>query len=126
MKRTATIFLAATALIAVSCRQHGVELMNPNTVLYTKPSEQFEAIWHGINNSYAFWDIDPTNWDSLYSVYSPRFSELDELDEAGNYIATETLRQHYTDMCGTLSITTCAYSSAICGKTPTTPPTTEL
>ena len=100
MKRTATIFLAATALIAVSCRQHGVELMNPNTVLYNKPSEQFEAIWHGINNSYAFWDIDPTNWDSLYSVYSPRFDELDELDEAGNYIATETLRQYYTDMCG--------------------------
>ncbi len=99
MKRT-TIFLVATALVAVSCRQHGVELMNPNTVRYNKPSEQFNAIWHGINNSYAFWDIDPTNWDSLYHVYSPRFDELDETREAGNYIDTKTLQQYYTDMCG--------------------------
>ncbi len=99
MKRTLTIFLIATALVATSCRKHGVELMNPNTITYETPSEQFEAIWHGINNGYAFWDIDPTNWDSIYMVYSPRFEELDELLEASDYIPTSTLQAYYKDMC---------------------------
>lgn len=100
MKRILILFIAATALLATSCRQHAEELMNPNTVVYATPSEQFKAIWHGIDNSYAFWDIDPTNWDSLYRVYLPRFEALDESVEEGIPVPTETLRQYYTDMCG--------------------------
>ncbi len=100
MKRILILFIAATALLATSCRQHAEELMNPNTVGYTTPSEQFKAIWHGIDNSYAFWDIDPTNWDSLYRVYLPRFEALDESVKEGIPVPTETLREYYTDMCG--------------------------
>ncbi len=98
MKRILFLCLAALALCVTSCRQKGTELMNPNTVHYNTPSEQFNAIWHGINNCYAFWDIDPTNWDSLYRVYSPRFEKLDEWIEK-NYLPTDTLNAYYTDMC---------------------------
>ncbi len=100
MKRILILFIAATALLATSCRQHAEELINPNTVEYTTPSEQFKAIWHGIDNSYAFWDIDPTNWDSLYRVYLPRFEALDESWKEGIPVPTKTLREYYTDMCG--------------------------
>lgn len=99
MRRTLILSIAAFALIFSSCRQQGEDLMNPNTVQYSTPSEQFKALWHGIDNSYAFWDLDPTNWDSLYRVYLPRFEELDELVKAGNYLPNDTLRAYYTDMC---------------------------
>lgn len=99
MKRTIILSIAAFALFFSSCRQQGEDLMNPNTAQYDTPSEQFKAIWHGIDNSYAFWDIDPTHWDSLYRVYLPRFEELDERVKAGDYIPTDTLQAYYTDMC---------------------------
>lgn len=100
MKRTFILSFSAIMLIATSCREHGVELMNPTTISYNLPSEQFEAIWHGINNGYAFWDIDPTNWDSLYTVYHPRFEALDTLVKNDESISTQTLREYYTDICG--------------------------
>ncbi len=100
MKRTIILFLTTIMLIATSCREHGVELMNPTTIVYDLPSEQFEAIWHGINNGYAFWDIESTNWDSLYMVYHPRFEALDTLVKNDESISTQTLREYYTDICG--------------------------
>ncbi len=100
MKRTIILFLTTVMLIATSCREHGVELMNPTTIVYDLPSEQFEAIWHGINNGYAFWDIESTNWDSLYMVYHPRFEALDTLVKNDESISTQTLREYYTDICG--------------------------
>ena len=99
MKRTTILSIAALALIFASCRQHGLELMNPTVARYDTPSEQFKVVWRTIDNGYAFWDIDPTNWDSLYRVYIPRFEELDELVKSGNYIPTEKLQAYYTDMC---------------------------
>ncbi len=87
------------ALLLPSCREQGEDLINPNTARYSTPSEQFQAIWYGINHSYAFWDIDPTNWDSLYYAYSPRFEALDKQVEKGIAVPTDTLRAYYTDMC---------------------------
>lgn len=99
MKRTTIIFFSVIMLIAASCRKHSAEVMDPVKIKYNYPSEQFEAIWHGINNGYAFWDIDPTNWDSLYTVYHPRFEELDELVDNGGSVPTKTLLEYYTDIC---------------------------
>lgn len=36
----------------------------------------FEKFWHGMSQNYVFWDIDKTNWDSLYIEYKPRFAKL--------------------------------------------------
>lgn len=96
MKRTAIILTAAVALAATACRKHGNDLMNPDTAQYSTPLEQFEAIWNGINNGYAFWDIDPTDWDSIYNAYRSVFEDLDDADT----IATATLKGYYDDMCG--------------------------
>ena len=30
-----------------------------------------------MNYSYAFWDIDPTDWDAVYREYKPRFKDLE-------------------------------------------------
>ncbi len=99
LSHTLCMVLLASCIVLPSCREQGEDLMNPNTVRYNTPSEQFQAIWLGINHSYAFWDIDPTNWDSLYHAYSSRFEALDKRLEAGNAISTDTLRAYYTDMC---------------------------
>lgn len=96
MKHTILFILSTAVLLAAtSCRKHGNDLMNPNTAKGTTPLEQFDAIWNGINNGYAYWDIDPTNWDSIYNVYLPRFEELEKHDT----IATATLQRYYNDMC---------------------------
>ncbi len=94
-QRIIIIFSIATSLIFSACRKQSLELIDPNTAQYTSPLEQFEIVWNGINNSYAFWDIDPTNWDSIYNVYYPIFEELNKKDT----IATKTLEAHYFAMC---------------------------
>jgi hypothetical protein len=32
-----------------------------------------------MNNNYAFWDIDPTDWDAVYDEYMPKFKALGTL-----------------------------------------------
>ncbi|MGN0187110.1 MAG: S41 family peptidase [Paludibacteraceae bacterium] len=95
MKHFHVILLVLVGMASVSCRNHTNELLNPNTVPYSTPLEQFEVVWNGINNGYAFWDIDPTDWDSVYTVYKPRFEELSNQSS----VPTSTLQQYYADMC---------------------------
>ena len=57
------VFLAAAL---PSCRKDAPELMNPGeTQLYQMPSQMFKVFWHGMNNSYGFWDIDPVSYTHL-------------------------------------------------------------
>lgn len=98
MKHSHVILLIFVLVASVSCRNHSNELLNPNTAPYSTPLEQFEVVWNGINNGYAFWDIDPTDWDSVYTVYKPRFEELSNQTQ----VPTATLQQYYADMCGRL------------------------
>lgn len=86
----------AFALLFSGCRKKAPDLINPNEPghLLSLPSQIFESFWHGMNNSYAFWDIDPTDWDTVYDEYLPKFRELDGLDE----VPTETLKDLYIAM----------------------------
>lgn len=43
----------------------------------TSYESTFQAFWTGINSKYVFWDIDPVNWDSMYTAYKPKFDSLD-------------------------------------------------
>ena len=36
-----------------------------------------DSYWDGMNYSYAFWDIDPTDWDDVYREYAPQFKDLE-------------------------------------------------
>ena len=99
MKPLHIIIVSIVVVMAgVSCRNHANELLNPNTAPYNTPLEQFEVVWNGINNGYAFWDIDPTDWDSVYTVYKPRFEELSNQTS----VPTATLQNYYADMCSRL------------------------
>ncbi len=106
MTRYAKILRYAGALVAValmsvgstSCRDEGDELIDPNDTRYYTLTEQFDRVWHGINNSYAWWSIDPTDWDAACKKYRPMIEALDAQDE----VATADLREIYEGMCGTL------------------------
>ena len=75
-----TLFVALMLVSgAVSCRRQAPELTNPNDLRVNteSPSQVFLAFWQGMNNSYGFWDIDPTDWDAVYDHYLPIFERLD-------------------------------------------------
>lgn len=61
-------------------------------------TEQFDIIWNGINQNYVFWEIDPTDWDAVYTQYRPRFEELYKKDT----VPTADLQKLYEEVCGTL------------------------
>ena len=100
----ALLFFLAAAL--PSCRKDAPELMNPGeTELSQTPSQVFKAFWHGMNNSYGFWDIDPTDWDRVYDEYLPLFEALDGADPETEEEAAElfgTMQALYTQICGKL------------------------
>ena len=74
------IIIAGVAMLLTSCRKDAVELQNPDARYNYNNSYaiQFEAVWHGIDNSYVFWDIDPIDWDAKYTEYKPKFEALDK------------------------------------------------
>lgn len=99
MRHLKYMLLLFVALLTSACRDEAPELMNPNErQLLNTPSQVFESFWHGMNNSYVFWDIDPTDWDKVYDDYLPRFRELDKLET----VKTETLQELYDEICKNL------------------------
>lgn len=98
MKSIKYLLLSAVVL-ASACRKDAPELTNPNErKLLNTPSQVFETFWHAMNDSYVFWDIDPTDWDKVYDDFLPRFRELDALET----IETATLQTIYTEICSNL------------------------
>ncbi len=95
-KCTAAVAIAAAVFSQSSCRDDlGESIVNPNTfnakMTYT---DQFKAIWTGVSERYAMWDIEETNWDSLYNVYLPRFQAAD----AAGKLSDEDFEAYYTDL----------------------------
>lgn len=91
--------LLSVVLLASACRKDAPELMNPNESRMTStPSQVFETFWRAMNNTYVFWDIDPTDWDKIHDDYLPRFRELDALET----VETEKLQELYTEICENL------------------------
>ena len=79
-----TKFMSAFAIVTLlalltACRDEVDDVIQPGALTADKSlTEQFDAIWHGINQNYVFWEADPTDWDAVYSQYRPRFVELDK------------------------------------------------
>lgn len=68
--------LLLTALLS-SCREENPSVFNPQDEdVFTSWDDVFESFWNGMNYSYAFWDVDPTDWDEVYREYKPRFKDL--------------------------------------------------
>lgn len=93
------LFAALVAVSAVSCRKDAPEIPNPNEdVMSATYADVFKAFWHGMNNSYVFWDIDPTDWDAVYDEYLPKFEALDTMGT----VRTGTLRTYYSALAADL------------------------
>lgn len=70
-------FAVLAALILAGCRDDIFGTQNPRTQYHIYNwSQLFDAYWKGMNNNYAFWDIDPTDWDAVYDEYKPQFDAL--------------------------------------------------
>lgn len=103
--------LLSLAAALPSCRKEAPELMNPNDAqLMEYPSQMFTTFWHGMNYSYGFWDLDPTDWDRVYDEYLPRFEEMDKVFDAleNNQEEEEeeeffaAMKELFTEVCGNL------------------------
>lgn len=97
-----TILVAATALCGIcitSCREDNLDVLNPNDQkIFVNWRHVFESYWDGMNYSYAFWDIDPTDWDEVYREYAPQFEDL-EFGVREDSIAAANL---FEEICSTL------------------------
>jgi carboxyl-terminal processing protease len=66
-----------TGLLFTSCRKDIKNVETPENYIGGSFNEIFEGFWNGMNASYVFWSIETINWDSMYSVYKPKFGALD-------------------------------------------------
>lgn len=67
-------FLIIISALLSSCRKNDAYL--PSAATPENFNQIFEAFWNGMNVNYVYWDIDKTNWDSVYVKYKPVFSRL--------------------------------------------------
>ena len=74
-------FLSLLFLVT-ACRPEFPQINPPEKSVALTPTDEFDAFWTGMNNSYAFWDIDPTDWDAVYRTYRPLFAKLKSDDES--------------------------------------------
>ena len=103
-----TILVAIAALCGIgitSCQEDNLEVLNPNDQkIFLDWRHVFESYWDGMNYSYAFWDIDPTDWDEVYCEYAPKFDGLefgvkeDSIAAANLFeeICSNLIDHHYT------------------------------
>lgn len=94
------IWILATLLaLLTACRDEADDVIQPGMLEGKNTlTEQFDIIWNGINQNYVFWEIDPTDWDAVYTQYRPRFEELDKKET----VPTADLQKLYEEVCGTL------------------------
>lgn len=95
--RITTTWLICLFLFA--CREEDPAVFNPEDESgFGSWSEVFESYWNGMNYSYAFWDIDPVDWDEVYREYKPRFEGL----EFGNAEDSLTVKGLFEEIAGNL------------------------
>ena len=83
MKKISPIILPLLLLtVMASCRKEPLELNNPAQIYCKTYVQQFEALWHGMDQSYLFWDIDTIDWDARYTECLPLFQALDSRGDA--------------------------------------------
>lgn len=77
--KKAILFISLAMVLLASCRKEAIEFTNPNNRYKTCKTytQQFEAVWQGMNQGYMFWDVDTVDWDARYEKYLPIFEEFD-------------------------------------------------
>lgn len=98
MNKTINCLLVALAISLTACRDEVEDLLQPGTLPGETLTSQFEQIWNGINQNYVFWEIDPVDWDVVYTQYKPKIEELDKQE----VVKTADLMKLYEEAFGKL------------------------
>jgi hypothetical protein len=61
-------------------------------------ADMFQVLWKGINTNYVYWAQDPLNWDSIYTVFRPRFDSVDKVATTDQNAAQNLAFQYMVDM----------------------------
>ncbi|MBQ9587959.1 MAG: hypothetical protein IJR26_08895 [Bacteroidales bacterium] len=69
--------LVALLLLLSSCRKEKLEIVNPHHRRVDNFTQQFEAVWTGIDYGYLFWDRDTVDWDARHDELLPIFQDFD-------------------------------------------------
>lgn len=95
MKHYKILLVLSVSTLLFSCREENPAVLNPkDDMIFTSWDEVFESFWNGMNYSYAFWDVDPTDWDAVYREYKPRFQDL----KFYNSQDSTTVKELFTEM----------------------------
>ncbi|RZL15281.1 MAG: hypothetical protein EOO89_13780 [Pedobacter sp.] len=87
----------------IACRKELPQINAPEDYDSQSYVKVFDAYWTGMNHNYVFWDIDPTNWDTIYHKYRPLFAQLrmaqnEDAKQAATYfkeISSKLVDGHY-------------------------------
>jgi hypothetical protein len=88
---------AVVVAITASCRKN-MPVPNRPYDYGTSFDAVFESFWTGMNSNYAFWGVDPTDWDAVYTTYKPKFAELDIYDTLDVVTAYEYFAEMTKDL----------------------------
>ena len=80
---------AMSTLMMVSCRKEAPVLHDPNNIPCKTYTQQFQAVWEGVDQSYVFWERDTVNWDKRYDLCLPIFHDFDARGTANPVTAEE-------------------------------------
>lgn len=98
MKKYLWIVLVTFCFSVTSCNELAPKVNAPQNYTGDSYSDVFEGFWNGMNMNYVFWDVDPTNWNQVYSTYQPQFANLSAVSSANNQLA----EQYFTAMTAAL------------------------
>jgi hypothetical protein len=93
------LWVVLVLLCVSSCRKDNIvkrDLISDYEI--SSYSEMFQVLWKGINTNYVYWAQDPLNWDSVYTVFKPRFDSVDRLAKKDQIAAQNMAFQCMVDM----------------------------
>lgn len=83
--------LCLTSILFTSCHK---DISSPiSTAVPTDFNQVFNDFWNQMNVNYVYWDIDSTNWDSMYTRYQPIFANLNLQNNADLVKSVSYFRQ---------------------------------
>lgn len=90
MKRIFFAIVLAAFVTMPSCKKSMTDIKSPSDKDYiAKADESFEtefiALWEGINQNYALWDYDPTDWDARRGTMVELGRKLDQQYKEGTF-----------------------------------------
>lgn len=90
--------LLALPILLTGCHSDADPLYSPEDMTATTLTEQFDAFWAGMQQSYVFWSDDDTDWPAVKAKYRPIFVQLDKRQ----YVSTDTIITLYKELAAPL------------------------